>query len=55
MLIGVGRGAYAQPTILSHHRRGYLDFYNEVWPHSSLGARTPQQAYLDHLPQRMAA
>ena len=33
----------------------YLDFYNSRRPHSSLGARTPVQAYLDHLPQRMAA
>jgi len=33
----------------------YLDFYNRRRPHSSLGARTPEQAYLDHQPQLMAA
>jgi len=33
----------------------YLAFYNALRPHSSLGARTPEQVYLDHLPQRMAA
>ena len=33
----------------------YLAFYNGRRPHSSLGARTPEQAYLDHLPQAMAA
>jgi len=33
----------------------YLAFYNARRPHSSLGARTPEQAYLDHLPQQMAA
>jgi putative transposase len=33
----------------------YLGFYNSKRPHSSLGARTPEQAYLDHLPQVLAA
>ena len=33
----------------------YLGFYNSRRPHSSLGARTPEQAYHDPLPQRMAA
>ena len=33
----------------------YLDFDNGRRPHSSLGARTPEQAYLDHLPQPIAA
>ena len=33
----------------------YLDFYDSRRPHSSLRARTPEQAYLDHLPQEMAA
>jgi len=33
----------------------YLDFYNRKRPHSSLDARTPDQAYFDHLPQVAAA
>jgi len=33
----------------------YLDFYNRQRPHSSLGARTPDQAYFHHHPQAMAA
>ena len=32
-----------------------LDFYNARRPHSSLGARTPEPAYLDYMPNRMAA
>ena len=35
--------------------RRYLAFYNGRRPHSSLGARTPERAYLDHLPHQMAA
>jgi putative transposase len=33
----------------------YLAFYNGRRPHSSLGAKTPERAYLDHLPAPMAA
>jgi len=33
----------------------YLDFYNRKRPHSSLGARTPDQAYFHHQPQTLAA
>jgi len=33
----------------------YLRFYNEKRPHSSLGARTPDQTYFDNLPAAMAA
>lgn len=33
----------------------YLNFYNARRPHSSLGARTPDQAYFDKLPMAMAA
>jgi putative transposase len=33
----------------------YLDFYNRKRPHSSLGARTPDQAYFNHAPLVQAA
>ena len=33
----------------------YLDFYNRTRPHSSLGGRTPDLTYFDHLPQVAAA
>lgn len=33
----------------------YLGFYNAERPHSSLGARTPDQTYFDNLPIAMAA
>jgi len=33
----------------------YLGFYNGKRPHSSLDARTPDQAYFKHLPQLAAA
>jgi putative transposase len=33
----------------------YLEFYNRKRPHSSLGARTPEQAYFDGLPLDGAA
>ena len=33
----------------------YLVFYNTLRPHSSLDARTPDQAYFNHPPQRAAA
>ena len=33
----------------------YLDFYNRTRPHSSLAARTPDQAYFGNLPQAAAA
>lgn len=33
----------------------YLGFYNARRPHSSLGAKTPDQVYFDNLPTAMAA
>ncbi len=47
--------AYDSVIDLRASLRRYLDFYNARRPHSSLGARTPEQAYLDHIPQRVVA
>ena len=33
----------------------YLEFYNSIRPHSSLGSRTPDQVYFNRLPESMAA
>ena len=33
----------------------YLDFFNRKRPHSSLDARTPDQAYFTRLPSQAAA
>jgi len=33
----------------------YVDFFNTKRPHSSLGARTPDQAYFAELPRLAAA
>ena len=33
----------------------YLEFYNRHRPHSSLDAKTPDEAYFNHLPQSAAA
>lgn len=33
----------------------YFEFYNGKRPHSSLGARTPDQMYFDNLPLAVAA
>jgi putative transposase len=33
----------------------YLEFYNSIRPHSSLGALTPDQVYFNRLPESMAA
>jgi putative transposase len=33
----------------------YLEFYNSVRPHSSLGAFTPDQVYFNRLPESLAA
>jgi putative transposase len=33
----------------------YLEFYNSIRPHSSLGALTPDQVYFNRLPEALAA
>jgi putative transposase len=33
----------------------YLEFYNSIRPHSSLGAFTPDQVYINRLPDTLAA
>jgi putative transposase len=33
----------------------YLEFYNSIRPHSSLGAFTPDQVYFNRLPEFLAA
>ena len=33
----------------------YIEFYNQTRPHSSLKGKTPDQAYLNRLPEPMAA
>jgi putative transposase len=33
----------------------YLEFYNSIRPHSSLGAFTPDQVYFNRLPDTLAA
>jgi putative transposase len=46
----IGRVAQARASL-----GRYLAFYNGKRPHSSLGARTPDQAYFDHPPLARAA
>ena len=46
---------YNRPSDARASLGRYLDFYNSRRPHSSLGARTPEQACLDQMPRTMAA
>lgn len=47
--------AYASVSEARASLGKYLNFYNARRPHSSLGARTPDQTYFDNLPVAMAA
>ena len=52
---GVYLRAYAAVSEARVSDGRYLNIYNARRPHSSLGARTPDQAYFDNLPLAMAA
>ena len=47
--------AYASVAEARASLGSYFDFYNRTRPHSSLGGRTPDQAYFQHPPLAMAA
>lgn len=47
--------AYASVSEARASLGKYLNFYNARRPHSSLGAKTPDQTYFDNLPMAMAA
>ena len=47
--------AYASVSEARNSIGRYLEFYNTIRPHSSLGARTPDQVYFNRLPETQAA
>jgi putative transposase len=47
--------AYAAVSVARAQIGRYLNFYNVRRPHSSLDAKTPDQAYFDNLPVKVAA
>ena len=47
--------AYAAVSVARAKIGRYLNFYNDRRPHSSLDAKTPDQAYFDNLPVKVAA
>jgi putative transposase len=47
--------AYASVSEARNSIGRYLEFYNSIRPHSSLGSRTPDQVYFNRLPESMAA